>query len=451
MERIVYRIVILLCIALFFSACAQTPTASAVTTATPTLDPNTLYVDPAISLGSISPLVYGSNYGPWIALSVDGLQPAYASGITSLRFPAGAWGDNNDIQTYYIDQFMNLLRQMNATAMINVRLKNGTPEQAAELVRYTNIQMKYGVKYWGIGNEPTLYNSELPTGYDVDLLNKEWRAIAIAMKKVDPTIELVGPEVHQFSFDVTGTTNYDLTTAQDRNGKYWMNEFLKANGDLVDIVSIHRYPFPKSSTAGSPSVEELQANAKEWDKIIIHLQEIVHETTGKDIPVAVTEFNSAYDKSIGGETTPDSHLNAIWLGDVLGRLIKNKVFMAHQWMFTSKGGNGGWGLIGQSDVYPSYYTYQMYKMFGSKLVYSSADQGNVSVYAAKRSDGAITVMVINLSLEEQIKSLRIAGQDAVKGEAWLFDPIHQAESMGSIELSGALHLPAQSIYLIIIK
>ncbi|MFN8413848.1 MAG: glycoside hydrolase family 44 protein [Anaerolineales bacterium] len=454
---------IFILIMFWISACGQpqsatpfgptfTPTVTAfpTSTAVPTPFPNSLYVNPSISLGAISPLIYGSNYGPWIALSVSGLDPAVNSGITNLRFPAGAWGDNNDIKSYYIDNFMFLLQKMNATAMINVRLKNGTPEQAAALVNYVNIQKGYGVKYWGIGNEPTLYNSELPDGYDVDLLNQQWRAIALAMKQADPSIQLVGPEIHQFSFDVTGTTNYDINTAKDRNGKYWMDEFLKANGDLVDIVSIHRYPFPKSQTAGSPSIEELQVNAREWDKIIAHLRDVIHENTGKDLPIAVTEFNSAYDKSVGSESSPDSHFNAIWLGDVLGRLIKNKVFMAHQWMFTSKGGDGGWGLIGQSDVYPSYYTYQMYKMLGSELVYSSSDQENLSIYAAKRSDGKLTIMVINLSLQEQTKLLRIAGQDSAKGEAWLFDPSHKAEDIGPVDLSEEMSFPAQSISLFVL-
>jgi len=233
------------------------------------------------------------------------------------------------------------------------------------MVRYVNVEMKYDITYWGIGNEPTLYDDELKNrgeSYDVDRFNQEWRAFAEAMKKVDSDIQLVGPEVHQFSFDITGTTNYGIATAQDRNGKYWMDEFLKANGDLVDIVSIHRYPFPVSSVAGPPSVEELQANAREWDKIIIRLRELIHENTDRDLPIAVTEFNSAYNKSVGLETSPDSHYNAIWLGDVLGRMIRNGVFMANHWMLTSKGGYGGWGLIGQTAVYPSYYTYQMYGM-----------------------------------------------------------------------------------------
>ena len=92
-------------------------------------------------------------------------------------------------------------------------------------------------------------------------------------------------------------------------------------------------------------MDELRRNAQEWDRIIIHARELIHEHTGRDLPIAVTEFNSAYDKSFGGETTPDSHFNAIWMADVLGRLIRNGVFMANQWYLTAKPGYGGLGLI----------------------------------------------------------------------------------------------------------
>jgi hypothetical protein len=441
--------VIALFVVFLFTSCAQTPAPITTPTIIPTPYPNSLYVDPNISLGEISPLVYGSNYGPWIALSVDGLEPAYNSGVTILRFPAGSWGDHNDVTTLQIDQFMSLIEKMGATAMINVRLLGSTPEQAAEMVRYVNKKMKYKVIYWGIGNEPTLYDGELKNkgeSYGSERFNKEWRAFAEAMKKVDSDIKLVGPEINQFSFDYSGgSTNFG------ERDELWMQDFLKANGDLVDIVSFHRYPFPHSSVSGPASIEELRINAQEWDKIIIHLRDMIHKETGRDIPIAVTEFNSDYSKSVGGESTPDSHYNAIWLGDVLGSLIKNGVFMANHWMLTSKGGYGGWGLVGRTDLYPSYYTYQMYKMFGNELVYSSSDAADLSIYAAQRDDGALTVMVINLSLEDQAKTFRIADQASVKGEAWLFDPTHNAENMGGVELSGEVKFPAQSITLFIIK
>jgi hypothetical protein len=427
------------------------PSATLIPTATtiPTAFPNSLYVDPSISLGAISPLIYGSNYGPWLVVSLDMLPAAYDSGITILRFPAGAWGDHNDVKEYQIDQFMDFFKKVGATAMFNVRLLNGTPEQAAEMVRYVNIEKKYNVQYWGIGNEPTLFDGELKNkgqSYDVERFNTEWRVFAEAMKKVDPSIKLVGPESHQLSHDFSGaSTNYS-----EANEK-WFIEFLKANGDLVDIVSFHRYPFPRSSIGGSPTVEDLRENAKEWDKIIIHARELTQTYAGRDLPIAITEFNSAYDKSVGTDASPDSYYNAIWLADVLGRMIKNGVFMANQWGLTAKGGYGGLGLVGPAEPYPSYYAYQMYKKFGSELIHSSSDNEDISIYAARREDGALTVMLINLAPEEQTMAIRIADQASVTAEAWLFDPTHQVENMGTIELSGELTLPAQSIFLFILK
>jgi Glycosyl hydrolases family 39 len=434
---------------IFMNACSRQPTPLTTPTVIPTPYPNTLYIDPNTSLGEISPLVYGSNYGPWAVLSVDGLEPAYNSGLKILRFPGGNWGDRNDVQTYQIDQFMGLLGKMGATAMINVRLLGGTPEQAAEMVRYVNLEKKYNVLYWGIGNEPTLYDGELKNkggSYDSDRFNKEWRAIAEAMKKVDAAIKLVGPESHQFSYDFSGAST-NFTEANE----LWMEDFLKANGDLVDIVSFHRYPFPRSRISGPASIDELRINTREWDKIIVHLREIIHKNTGRDLPIAITEFNSDYIGPSGGVSTPDSHYNAIWLGDVLGKMIKNGVFMADQWMLTSTAGLGNLGLIGRGKVYPSYYTYQMYKMFAEELIYSSSDNPDLSIYSARRKDGALTIMVINLSLEEQAETLRIAGKSSLKGQAWLFDPTHNAENIGAVELSGEVKFPAQSMLLLIVK
>lgn len=434
------------------SAPTLIPTATIIPTPTtiPSPMPDTLYVDPTQSLGAISPLIYGSNYGPWLVVPFDMLPKAYDSGITILRFPAGSWGDHNNVTNLQIDQFMDFTSKVGATAIFTVRLLGGTPEQAAEMVRYTNIEKKYAVKYWSIGNEPTLYDSEVKKfgeTYDTARFNKEWREFALAMKAVDPTIKLVGAEINQFSYDYSP----GVTTNFAERDETWFVDFLKANGDIVDIVSFHRYPFPRTSVSGPPSMAELSQNAQEWGKILIHARDLIHKYTGRDIPIAVTEFNSAYDKSVGGDATPDSHLNAIWLADVLGRMIKNGVFMANEWALTAKGGYGGLGIIGQSDVYPSYYTYQLYGMFGTELVYSSSDDSDVSIYAAKRLDGQLTIMVVNLSPQEQAKSIRIEGQTAAEAQAWLLDPTHNAENTGAVEISGTIKVPPQSVTLLVVK
>jgi alpha-L-arabinofuranosidase len=338
---------------------------------------------------------------------------------------------------------------MGATVLFSVRMLDGNPTQAAELVRYTNLTKKYSIQYWNIGNEPTLYNGVMQTRgetYDIERFNREWRTFAEAMKSVDPTIKLVGPEINQFSFDSTpgATTNFS------ERDETWMIEFLKANGDLVDVVSFHRYPFPATTTSGPPSIEDLRRNTAEWDKIIIHARELIHQYAGRDIPIAVTEFNSSYGRPVGGEATPDSHYNAIWMADVLGRLIKNGVFMANEFALVAKGNTGGSGLIAGYDVYPTYYTYQMYKKFGSELLYSSSDDPDLSIYTARREDGALTVMIVNLALGEKVKAVRIGDRTGVQAEAWLFDPEHTAENVGTIELTDETVFPPQSISLFVI-
>lgn len=426
------------------------PTTFPSPTATPTPIPGTLFVDPTLSLGPISPLIYGSNYGPWLTVPFYNLQQAYDSGIKILRFPAGEWGDHNNVTHTQIDQFMDFANKMGATAIFHVRLLDGTPEQAAEMVRYTNVEKKYNVQYWSIGNEPTLYDALLKNrgeSYDTERFNKEWRTFVEAMKKVDPTIKLVGAEVNQFSYDPTPGT----TTNFGQRDEEWFIEFLKANGDLVDVVSFHRYPFPSTRVSGPPSIDELRQNTQEWDKLIIHARELIHQYAGRDLPIAITEFNSSYGKPVGGEATPDSYYNAIWMADVLGRMIKNRVFMANEWALAAKGGSGGSGLIGAMDVYPAYYAYQIYKKFGIELVYSSSDDPDLSIYAARREDGALTVMVINLSLEEKTKAIRIGDQAQVQAKVWLFDPDHKAENIGEVKLSSSITIPPQSITLYIFQ
>jgi alpha-L-arabinofuranosidase len=394
-------------------------------------------------------LIYGSNYGPWLTVPFYNLQQAYDSGIKILRFPAGAWGDHNNVTHMQIDQFMDFANKMGATAIFHVRLLDGTPDQAAEMVRYTNVEKNYKVQYWSIGNEPTLFDAELKNrgeSYDAKRFNQEWRTFAEAMKKVDPSIKLVGPESHQFSYDPSP----GVTTNFGQRDEEWFIEFLKTNGDLVDVVSFHRYPFPRSRVSGPPSIEELRQNALEWDKIFSHVRELILQYTGRDLPIAVTEFNSAYDKSVGGDATPDSHYNAIWMADVLGRMIQNHVFMANEWALTAKGGFGGLGIIGSVDMYPTYYAYQLYKKFGNELIFSSSDDPDLSIYAASRADGALTIMVINLSLEEKTKAFRIGDRTQVQAETWLFDPDHKAENIGSVELSSSITVPPQSTTLYII-
>jgi hypothetical protein len=412
-------------------------------TPVPTPVPEVLFVDASQGLGTINPYVYGANFGPWVGVPVDLMDEADQAGITYLRFPGGQWGDQNDLKDYQIDRFISLALRLGAEPKINVRLAGGSPDKAAEMVRYCNITNDYNVRYWSIGNEPSLYTN-IYGDYDTEMYNKEWREFAEAMRAVDPEIILIGPEIHQY-------TGNPETDPRDAAGRDWTREFLIANGDLVDIVAIHRYPFPTSMTGPPKTIDDLRANSREWETIIPNLRALIRETTGRDLPVAVTEINSDWSHATGGDATPDSFYNAIWWGDVLGRLIRQRVDIVAYFLLQSQTRTGGWGLLARFEVRPTYYVYQMYKQFGDELLYASSDDPDVSIFAARRAeDDAITIMIINLSPEEKRKPLVLEdGPRTERAKVWLFDAAHNAERIEAEGVSngGDLILPPQSISL----
>ena len=91
------------------------------------------------------------------------------------------------------------------------------------------------------------------------------------------------------------------------------------------------------------------------------------------------------------------------------------------------------GFIGEVCTCPTYYVYQLYKKFGETLLYSSSDDPDISIYAARRQDGALTLMVINLGPDEKHKPIRlenISPSSTATADVWLFDIDHQAEMIG---------------------
>jgi hypothetical protein len=342
---------------------------------------------------------------------------------------------------------MAFVEEVGAIATINVRLRQGTPEQAADLVRYVNIEKEYGVEYWAIGNEPTLFAAELrqlgvAEDYDTEQFNREWRELALAMKEVDPTIKLLGPELHQFNYDI----NFN---PKDSSGRDWMIEFLKANGDLVDVVTFHRYPFPQGDQP--VTVEDLRQHSREWDRTIPYLRGLIEEYTGRDLLIAVTEFNTHYNEAMSGEATPDSHYAAIWLSEMFGRLMYQDVLMVNHFMLASSGGQGGWGIIARGEVRPAYYVYRLYSMFGSELVYTDSGFEDVSVFASRREDGRLTILINNLADTEQSAILSIAGEAPETAEQWQLTQESIPEAATDIGFSdGMVTLPPQSITLLVI-
>lgn len=76
---------------------------------------------------------------------------------------------------------------------------------------------------------------------------------------------------------------------------------------------------------------------------------------------------------------------------------------------------------------------------------------DLSMCAARRSDSALTVMIINLALEAKAKALRFGDQTQIQTEMWLLDPEHWTENMGLREIFSPFAVPAPSMMLLILE
>jgi hypothetical protein len=429
------RFLLAISILALLAACGPAPA--------PTPVADALFVEPGTHLGPISPYLFGTNYGPMHTVVLDKMPLVENAGFTALRFPGGRWTDVVDMQPFQIDMFIAFCKRLGAIPTISVRMLGGKPETAAELVRYTNIEKKYGVVYWSIGNEPNIYTRLHQADYDYTTvnLNQDWRPIAEAMKAVDPGIKLMGPELAGWGVDLANSPH-------DSSGRDWMTEFLKVNCDLVDVVTVHNYPF-NAAVGQEINVQSLRENTRRWVGQVEYLRSLTRQITGREIPIAYTEINSDPGAILNQIASPDSFYNAIWYADVLGQMMNADVFMVNQWVLSQR--DTGLGLLRGSEVRPMFYVFPMYRNFGSEQVYAASGVADVDIFAAKREDGTLTVMVINLSDAKQRLPLQVKGVRLSQADVWLLDVSHNAENLGvqSFPADGILTLPAQSATLYI--
>jgi len=79
--------------------------------------------------------------------------------------------------------------------MIEVPLSSENPGQAAGWVRYCNLEKKYGVRFWTVGDEPDLDGGQGGTRTIRLTTTSTITGPYNALKTVDPSILVLGPEL----------------------------------------------------------------------------------------------------------------------------------------------------------------------------------------------------------------------------------------------------------------
>jgi hypothetical protein len=229
-----------------------------------------------------------------------------------------------------------------------------------------------------------------------------------------------------------------------------MEGFLKAAGNDVDIVTVHRYPF------GDPpaTARTLLADPPLWSRMMVDLRAQVQRVAGRDIPLAVTEANSDWTGRVDEETGTNSYLNALWWADVLGRLINQRSTMVAQFCMGAISGQG-LGIFGPISYdprpLPVYQVYMLYRQFGDRLVYSSSDDETMPIVASRRPDGRLAIMVINQSTKARSVPITFSSVTATgPAEVWSFAESHKVQQVGTADLSGKVTFEPRSATILVV-
>jgi hypothetical protein len=279
-----------------------------------------------------------------------------------------------------------------------------------------------GVKYYTMDNEPSIWFSTHrdvhPTGATESEVEQDIVNYAAMIKSVDPNALIVGPEEWGWNGYLYSGYDQQYAAAHNYNGVYpdkqangglyympWVLNQLhlydQAHGTKsLDVFSFHYYPQENNvfTSAVDTTTETLrnQSTRALWDPNFVdpswindkvdlfpRMQGWVNQYY-PGLKTDLSEYNFGAEGNMNGATTQ---------ADVDGILGQQGIDMANRWTTPAAGS-------------PTYLAMRMYRnydgsdsTFGQTSVSTSVpNPDQVSSFAALRSDGALTVMVINKNL-----------------------------------------------------
>jgi hypothetical protein len=315
-----------------------------------------------------------------------------------------------DEQYQALDQFVAYARQLGAEPMIELPIRRDDPSAAADWVRHCNVDKNEHVLYWTIGDEPDLYAEKRKgtefDGYNVyDYIN-DFREIYNEVKKTDPSVLILGPELA-----------WRYTSGEDD----WLTPFIQFDGDIVDLASIHHYGSIKTAQCNPGSVLEdvhhmqtlshdlksrILINADAFIPLVVTGGNICLESTentvaaqmaltppAAGIPTASGAVSAPASK-VPEDVGPNSFWAGVWLAEQAGTLMKDYMPMA---FFSYLKGYGALDFFDAKGAKPDYWVLRlMSSSMKSKVIWSQVQNGNVSAYAtqdAKTKD--VCLMILN--------------------------------------------------------
>jgi hypothetical protein len=284
---------------------------------------------------------------------------------------------------------------------------------AARWVKYCNIEKKFKVRYWEIGNEnygPWEEGNKMEGKAQLtgDVYGKDALVIMEAMRKADPDIFI-------------GAVAVDMDDGGDWTGyHWWMRDLLPVLKGKADYLILHQYflwPFA-GDVYTNPSNEAFLGNLHKLGDAWNADDQMIdkYAASEKGIPVALTEYNM-----VNSNPTPTIQLiNGLYTAEVLGEAVKTGYVASNYWDWRNgldKKMQGDHGMLSMDDPSipdgtprPTYYSFALYtRTFGDKMVVSESSDGSVKVYASRFSGGEIGLVVVNENETNKTLTLDVSG------------------------------------------
>jgi len=326
-----------------------------------------------------------------------------AAGVTALRFPGGSYSDDYHWKTHtatagaslYIhpndtfDHFMKVnVLPAGAQAIITVNYGSnaagtggGDPAEAADWVRYANLEKRWNIRTWEIGNEIG-GNGYYGNGWEEDrhapydshrkgtpalsqaAYGKNALEFIRAMKAVDPSIQIgVGVDM------------------PDANPGVGNEALFKEVKDKIDFVIVHWYP--KTSSTDLTVTEDIKPQ-------VAALRDQIARFAGagqRNIPIAVTETNGGGSGAGRSLFATDTYLTWFEAG----------AFNV-EWQEMHNGFLSDVKEVPLDTPAEPYFGMQMASIAarpGDVLVEAESSSPMLAVHAVKRKDGGVAIVLIN--------------------------------------------------------
>jgi hypothetical protein len=254
-----------------------------------------------------------------------------------------------------------------------------TDQQVKDFITHINITKAKNIKFWSIGNEPDHPNRPST----IEEVYTYIKRISSALKSVDPTIKVFGPETAGFNSTtyITRFLGGDLDiSGKDNNGNYY-----------IDVYTWHRYMFS--------DIYGLETDVNTF----LSRVNTVNATrpAGQKISWGLTEFNTSYDNS--KNSSPDMNVWSFHAGqtfaEVYGLGMRKGAFCMTAWsMLEGEVERVGTDLsLFDKDLKPRanyYHCLMLGQNMKKNYITTTDNKGNIVVIPMQDETGT-AVMILN--------------------------------------------------------